>query len=332
MRAAGAPSSARAATGAGRRRCTRTCASGRRSARITRANTAGCGTFMITKPSRGRRWSDGEVPGDGRAPVVADQQPPPGAGGVEQGGDVLHQLIHAIGGASARPAGAAIAAQVRRDRAPALSPPTGGAGSARRSGSPESRAAGGPRCRPRPPRRRGSRGRWRIGCGSSWWSSLADGGARARWREARDEEVVVVGAGIAGLCVALALAPTGRRVTLLERDPPPPARGPGDRVRRLEAPGRQPASPQPRLPSPPAQPDRATSIQLAAALHEAGARELAFARRPARAAARDLCRQTRRRADDHPGQSPQHPRMGHAPPCGGAAGRHHPLGRLCRAT
>jgi len=39
----------------------------------------------------------------------------------------------------------------------------------------------------------------------------------------RSESVVVLGAGIAGLCVALALAPTGRRITLLERDPPPPA-------------------------------------------------------------------------------------------------------------
>lgn len=37
------------------------------------------------------------------------------------------------------------------------------------------------------------------------------------------ESVVVLGAGIAGLCVALALAPTGRRITLLERDAPPPA-------------------------------------------------------------------------------------------------------------
>ena len=36
------------------------------------------------------------------------------------------------------------------------------------------------------------------------------------------ERVLVVGAGIAGLCVALALAPTGRLVTLLDRDPPPP--------------------------------------------------------------------------------------------------------------
>jgi 2-polyprenyl-6-methoxyphenol hydroxylase-like FAD-dependent oxidoreductase len=36
------------------------------------------------------------------------------------------------------------------------------------------------------------------------------------------ERVLVIGAGMAGLCAALALAPTGRQVTLLERDPPPP--------------------------------------------------------------------------------------------------------------
>ncbi|OXE37303.1 MAG: FAD-dependent oxidoreductase [Phenylobacterium zucineum] len=40
------------------------------------------------------------------------------------------------------------------------------------------------------------------------------------------EKVVVIGAGIAGLCAALALAPTGRQVTLLERDPPPPTEDP----------------------------------------------------------------------------------------------------------
>jgi 2-polyprenyl-6-methoxyphenol hydroxylase-like FAD-dependent oxidoreductase len=39
------------------------------------------------------------------------------------------------------------------------------------------------------------------------------------------ESVVVLGAGMAGLCVALALAPTGRRITLIDRDPPPPAGG-----------------------------------------------------------------------------------------------------------
>jgi 2-polyprenyl-6-methoxyphenol hydroxylase-like FAD-dependent oxidoreductase len=38
-----------------------------------------------------------------------------------------------------------------------------------------------------------------------------------------NDEVLVIGAGIAGLCTALALGPTGRRVTLLERDPPPPS-------------------------------------------------------------------------------------------------------------
>lgn len=39
------------------------------------------------------------------------------------------------------------------------------------------------------------------------------------------EHVVVIGAGMAGLWSALTLAPTGRKVTLLDRDPPPP---PGD--------------------------------------------------------------------------------------------------------
>jgi 2-polyprenyl-6-methoxyphenol hydroxylase-like FAD-dependent oxidoreductase len=40
------------------------------------------------------------------------------------------------------------------------------------------------------------------------------------------ERVAVIGAGIAGLSVALALAPTGREVLLLERDPAPPDGGP----------------------------------------------------------------------------------------------------------
>ncbi len=38
-----------------------------------------------------------------------------------------------------------------------------------------------------------------------------------------DEAVLVIGAGIAGLCAALGLAPTGRAVTILERDPEPPS-------------------------------------------------------------------------------------------------------------
>ena len=38
-----------------------------------------------------------------------------------------------------------------------------------------------------------------------------------------DEAVLVIGAGIAGLCTALALGPTGRHVTLLERDDEPPS-------------------------------------------------------------------------------------------------------------
>ena len=37
------------------------------------------------------------------------------------------------------------------------------------------------------------------------------------------EQVLVIGAGIGGLCTALALGPTGREITILERDPPPPA-------------------------------------------------------------------------------------------------------------
>jgi 2-polyprenyl-6-methoxyphenol hydroxylase-like FAD-dependent oxidoreductase len=39
------------------------------------------------------------------------------------------------------------------------------------------------------------------------------------------ERVLVLGAGMAGLCVALALAPTGRSITILDRDPPPPEGG-----------------------------------------------------------------------------------------------------------
>jgi 2-polyprenyl-6-methoxyphenol hydroxylase-like FAD-dependent oxidoreductase len=40
------------------------------------------------------------------------------------------------------------------------------------------------------------------------------------------ERVLVIGAGMAGLWTALALAPTGREIVLLERDPPPPDGGP----------------------------------------------------------------------------------------------------------
>jgi 2-polyprenyl-6-methoxyphenol hydroxylase-like FAD-dependent oxidoreductase len=42
-------------------------------------------------------------------------------------------------------------------------------------------------------------------------------------KQATDEPVLVIGAGIAGLCTALALGPTGRPVVLLERDPGPPS-------------------------------------------------------------------------------------------------------------
>ena len=40
------------------------------------------------------------------------------------------------------------------------------------------------------------------------------------------EDVLIVGAGIGGLCAALSIAPTGRQVTLLERDQPPPSEDP----------------------------------------------------------------------------------------------------------
>lgn len=40
------------------------------------------------------------------------------------------------------------------------------------------------------------------------------------------ERVLVIGAGIGGLCAALALAPTGRDILILERDPPPPGKDP----------------------------------------------------------------------------------------------------------
>lgn len=40
------------------------------------------------------------------------------------------------------------------------------------------------------------------------------------------ERVLIIGAGIGGLCSALALAPTGRDIVMLERDPPPPGKDP----------------------------------------------------------------------------------------------------------
>ncbi|MFC3069872.1 FAD-binding oxidoreductase [Phenylobacterium soli] len=42
------------------------------------------------------------------------------------------------------------------------------------------------------------------------------------------ERVLVIGAGMAGLWTALALAPTGREVIVLDRDPPPPDGGPDE--------------------------------------------------------------------------------------------------------
>lgn len=45
------------------------------------------------------------------------------------------------------------------------------------------------------------------------------------------ESVLVIGAGIAGLCTALALGPTGRDVTVLERDAAPPSGDPDETFR-----------------------------------------------------------------------------------------------------
>jgi len=46
-----------------------------------------------------------------------------------------------------------------------------------------------------------------------------------------NEQVLIIGAGIAGLCTALALGPTGRQVTLLERDAAPPSGDPDEAFR-----------------------------------------------------------------------------------------------------
>ena len=43
--------------------------------------------------------------------------------------------------------------------------------------------------------------------------------------QALPQPVVIVGAGISGLCTALALAKTGLQVKVIERDSPPPAGG-----------------------------------------------------------------------------------------------------------
>lgn len=51
------------------------------------------------------------------------------------------------------------------------------------------------------------------------------------------ETVFVIGSGIAGLCTALSLAPTGRRIVLLERDAPSPEGSTDDAFRDWHRPG-----------------------------------------------------------------------------------------------
>jgi 2-polyprenyl-6-methoxyphenol hydroxylase-like FAD-dependent oxidoreductase len=51
------------------------------------------------------------------------------------------------------------------------------------------------------------------------------------------ERVAVIGGGIGGLAVALALAPSKRSVVIIERDPEPPAIEPGEAFERWQRPG-----------------------------------------------------------------------------------------------
>lgn len=92
---------------------------------------------------------------------------------------------------------------------------------------------------------------------------------------ARDT-LFVVGAGIAGLCTALLVAPTGRPVVLLERDSGPPDGGPDAAFRDWQRPGashlRQSHAFLARLRNI----IRDSHPQLLADLHDAGCREIIF--------------------------------------------------------
>ncbi len=95
--------------------------------------------------------------------------------------------------------------------------------------------------------------------------------------ETKLESVVVLGAGIAGLCTALALAPTGRSITLLERDTPPPE---GDAEAVFDGWRRRGATQLRHSHAFLARLRKLIATEhpaLLAALREAGARELAFA-------------------------------------------------------
>jgi 2-polyprenyl-6-methoxyphenol hydroxylase-like FAD-dependent oxidoreductase len=91
------------------------------------------------------------------------------------------------------------------------------------------------------------------------------------------EKVVILGAGMAGLCTALALARPGREITLFDRDPPPPAGGAEEAfaswARRGVGHLRHSHAFLARLRSL----IRAEHPALLEALREAGARELSFA-------------------------------------------------------
>ncbi|MEI9991260.1 MAG: hypothetical protein WDM86_14590 [Rhizomicrobium sp.] len=55
------------------------------------------------------------------------------------------------------------------------------------------------------------------------WCALALAATRFEGMMGKDEHILVAGSGIAGLGAALAFGGSARRITILDRDPPPPA-------------------------------------------------------------------------------------------------------------